>query len=248
MNRKSTKMKIATEINRFKQQLKKRADPKRAIGEKKYLKSPWKFYGVTVPQRHQIVKQWFKKHHPLQLNRAMELSEKLWNSNWHEEKSLAIGILQLVGGELTVEQMPLVEKMINEATGWDHLDEIATHIVGTMIENDKSVLKFLPKWAKSKNFWVRRAAVLAQIMQFRQKQGDKKLFFNIIIPMLDESKNWSKQERFFIRKAVGWSLREIANVEPEVAFNFVKRYKRNMSGLTFREASRKLPARLQSQL
>ncbi len=66
--------------------------------------------------------------------------------------------------------------------------------------------------------------------------------------MLDEGKNWSKEERFFIRKAVGWSLREIANVEPEVAFNFVNRYKHNMSGLTFREATRKLSAKFRQLL
>ena len=241
-------MNITSEINWFKQQLKAYADPKRAVGEKKYLKSPWKFYGVTVPQRHKIVKRWSKKRRPLHLNQAMKLAEKLWGNNWHEEKSLAIEILQLVSGGLTIKQIPLVEKMINGSTGWDHFDEIAVHIIGAMIDNDKTTLNYLSKWAKFKNFWVRRAAVLAQILQFRRKQGDKKLFFKIIIPMLDEDKNWSKEERFFIRKAVGWSLREIANVEPEVAFNFVKRYKHNMSGLTFREATRKLPDKLRRLL
>ena len=236
-------MKIDFEINWFKQQLINYADPKRATGEKKYLKSPWKFYGVTVPQRRLIIKAWFKKHQPLQLGEAVELAEKLWDRDWHEEKSQAIEILQLVSDKLTTKQIKLVEKMINQATGWDHLDEIATHLVGVMIENDKNVLKFLPKWAKSKNFWVRRTAILSQILQFRRKQGNKKLFFDIIIPMFNENKNWSKEERFFIRKSIGWALREIANVEPEIVFNFVKQYKHNMSGLTYREATRKLPTK-----
>lgn len=234
-------MKIDSEINWFKQQLRTYADSKRAIGEKKYLKSPWKFYGVTVPQRHKIVKEWFKKHQPLQLNEALELAEKLWGSDWHEERSLAIEILQLVGDKLTTKQIPMVEKMINQATGWDHLDEISVHVIGAMIDNDEMTLRRLPKWARSKNFWVRRAAILAQILQFRRKQGNKKLFFNLVIPMFNESKNWPKEERFFIRKAIGWSLREIANVEAAVVFNFVKRYKHQMSSLTFREATRKLP-------
>lgn len=232
----------------FRDKLRDLGDGKRAEGEKKYLKSPWKFYGVTVPQRHKIVKEWFKKHQPLQLNEALELAEKLWGSEWHEEKSLAVEILQLVSDYLTIRQMLLVEKMINEVTGWDHLDEIAVHVIGAMIDNDKTTLKYLPKWVKSKNFWVRRAAVLSQILQFRRKAGNKKLFFEIIVPMFDEGMRWSKEERFFIRKAIGWSLREIANVEPEVAFEFIKRYKHKMSGLTFREASRKLPAKLRKSL
>jgi 3-methyladenine DNA glycosylase AlkD len=232
----------------FRGKLKELGNEKRAEGEKKYLKSPWKFYGAPVPLRHKIVKEWFKKHKELRLGDVCELAESLWDSVWHEEKSLAVDILRFVSGRLTVEQMPLVSKMINESTGWDHLDEIAVHVIGAMIDNDKRTLEYLSHWVKSKNFWVRRAAVLSQILQFRRKSGNKKLFFEIIMPMFDEGMHWSKEERFFIRKAIGWSLREIANVEPEVAFKFIKRYKYKMSGLTFREASRKLPVYLKSQL
>ena len=241
-------MDIGFETSWFRERLKEAGNPKRAAGEKKYLKSPWKFYGVTVPQRHKIVKEWLKKHQDLQLGDAEKLTEILWNSEWHEEKSLAIDIVRLTSGRLTVKQIPLVEKMINETTGWDHLDEIAVHVIGTMIDNDKATLKYLSKWAKSKNFWVRRAAVLSQIPQFKRKAGNKKLFFEIIVPMFDEGTHWSKEERFFIRKAIGWALREIANVEPEVAFEFIKQYKYKMSGLTFREASRNLPENYQKRL
>lgn len=236
-------MKIDSEIAFFRKELNAFADPKRAVGDKKYLKSPWRFYGITAPQRHKIVKDWSKKHRLLQLDETEELARKLWTSDWHEEKSLAIEILRLTGDKLTTKQMPLVEKMINQAIGWDHLDEIAVHIVGAMIDNDKAILKYLPKWAKSKNFWVRRAAVLSQILQFRRRAGDKKLFFGLVVPMFDEGLRWSKEERFFIRKAIGWALREIASVEPEAVFQFVKQYKYRMSGLTFREGSRKLPVK-----
>ena len=161
---------------------------------------------------------------------------------------MAAEILQLFPGSLTVKQMPLVEKMINEATGWDHLDEIAVYVIGAMIDNDKAALKYLPEWSKSKNFWVRRASLLSQILQFRRKSGNKKLFFEIIVPMFDEDMHWSKEERFFIRKAIGWALREIANVEPEIVFKFIKQYRDKMSGLTFREASRKLPEKFRRLL
>ena len=241
-------MNIRDELNWFREKLKELGNEKRAEGEKKYLKSPWKFYGVSVSLRHGIAKEWFEKHKKLQLNDVCKLAESLWDSEWHEEKSLAVEILQLFSGSLTAKQMPLVEKMINEATGWDHLDEIAIPVIGAMIDNDKATLKYLPKWAKSKNFWVRRAAVLSQILQFKRKAGNKKLFFEIILPMFDEGVHWSKEERFFIRKAIGWALREIANVEPEIVFKFIKQYRDKMSGLTFREASRKLPEKFRRLL
>ncbi|MBI5356798.1 DNA alkylation repair protein [Candidatus Collierbacteria bacterium] len=241
-------MNVDSEINWFSKKLRELGNEKRAVGEKKYLKSPWKFYGVTVPQRHKIVKEWFEKHKSLQLNDACELAERLWESEWHEEKSLAVEILQLVSGSLTIKQMAFVEKMINEVTGWDHLDEIAARVIGAMVDNDKKTLEYLPKWAKSKNFWVRRAAVLSQVTQFRRKGGNKKLFFELVVPMFDEGMHWSKEERFFVRKAIGWALREIANVEPEIVFEFIKQYKDKMSGLTFREASRNLPGNYQKLL
>lgn len=241
-------MDVNIEINWFRDRLKKAGDSKLAEGEKKYLKSPWKFYGVNTPTKREIVKSWFRHNPGIPLKNIIPLIKKLWSSPWHEEKTMAIMLLDQRKKELEISQFPLIEQLVQESTGWDHLDEIAVHVVGHMIDNDKAAIKYLPKWAKSKNFWVRRAAVLSQILQFRRKAGNKKLFFEIIVPMFDEGMHWSKEERFFIRKAIGWALREIANVEPEMAFKFIKQYKHKMSGLTFREASRKLPDKFRKLL
>lgn len=241
-------MNIDREVSYFKQQLKTHADPERAEGSKRYLKSPWKFYGVNTPTKRKMVKRWLKEHQEVKFDEMVKLGEALWNSRWHEEKTLAVMLLHQTSDRLTLKQMPLIEKMINEATGWDHLDEISIRLVGGLIDHDLRVLKYLPKWARSKNFWVRRVALLAQILQFRRKEGNKKLFFKLAVPMFDEGKDWSPEERFFIRKAIGWVLREIAQVEPEVAFEFLRQNKNSMSGLTFREGSRKLPTKLKGRL
>lgn len=74
---------------------------------------------------------------------------------------------------------------------------------------------------------------------------------NLVVPMFDERKSWSKEERFFIRKSIGWALRGIANafnVEQDVVFGFLKKYKERMFPLTFREGSRKLPQAYINQL
>lgn len=241
-------MDISIEINWLREKLKQAGDPKRAEGEKKYLKSPWKFYGVNTPVKREIVKSWLSNHPGISLKNIIPLIKKLWSSPWHEEKTMAIMLLDQRKIELGAQQFPLIEQLIHESTGWEFLDDVAIHLVGVLIEKDKSTLNILPQWAKSKNFWVRRAAVLSQILQFRNKAGNKKLFFEIVVPMFDEGTHWSKEERYFIRKAIGWALREIANVEPEVAFGFIKQYKHRMSGLTFREAGRKLPEKFRRLL
>lgn len=239
---------LKREFQFFRNQLKKETNPKRAQGAKNYLKSPWKFYGVDIPTKRKMVKAWYKDHPKVTVEEVAKLAEKLWNSQWHEEKTLAVMLLQHINKKLTLKQMPLIEKMINEVTGWDHLDEISIRLVGALIDRNPKTLKYLPKWAKSKNFWMRRASLLSQIPQFRRKEGDLKLFFKLATPMFEEKKEWSKEERFFIRKAIGWTLREIAQKQPQIVFKFIKKHKDKLSGLTFHEGSRKLPIDMQAKL
>lgn len=240
-------MDAVSKVKFFRNELKKFADPRRAEGEKQYLKSALKHYGVTVPKVRKIAQAWLKTHSEETIDEVCALSQKLWDSNWHEEKSLAIELLTHRSSDLTSKHLPLVEKMIRSAKTWAHIDNIAVLVVGALIETDAKILRHLPKWSKSENFWVRRTAILAQMLQFRKGKGDFKLFSRIVVPMFNEGEQWSKEERFFIRKAIGWTLRELSKSRPELVFNFIKRHKDEMSGLTFREGSRNLPPVLQAK-
>lgn len=242
------KLNIHEERRKISKSLLSLANPERAVGEKKYLKSSLKHYGVTVPKIKSVAKQWIKLNPEIPIEEIIKLSTSLWNSDWHEEKFLAIELLCLKSSELKVKHLSLIKKMINEAKTWAFIDNIAVLIVGALIDNDPKTLKLLSKWALSENFWVRRTAILAQILQFRRGKGNFKLFSQIVEPMFNEGKDWSKEERFFIRKAIGWSLRELAKAKPDLVFRFTKKHKSKMSALSFREATRKLPQNLQDKL
>ena len=238
-------MQYQHELENIRGQLLQNADPQRAISEKAYLKSEHQFYGVKVPTLRKIAKAWLKQHKSADINDIIEMTALLWDSDWHEERSLATLLLQYRSDDLTLAHLPHIEKMMNEATSWVYLDALATWVVGTLIDTDSRTLDYLPVWADSENFWVRRAAILAQIPQFRRGEGDFDLFARLAVPMFDEGKDWAKEERFFIRKAIGWALRELATRRPELVHDFVRQHREQMSGLTFREATRKLPAEYQ---
>lgn len=229
-------------------ELKRQKDPKRAEGEKKYLKSTVRHYGVSLPKLEKILREWKKAHPKADIDEVVKLCKALWASPWHEEKTSAVELLALYADQLRHKHLPFIEKMICGAKTWAHIDPIAILLVGSIIENDKKTLIHLPKWAADTNFWVRRVAILSQILQFRKGVGDFKLFERIVIPMFQEGSNWSKEERFFVRKAIGWALRELAPRKPQVVFSFLKEYRDHMSGLTFKEGSRKLPSDLQQIL
>lgn len=220
----------------------------RAEGSKAYLKSPLKFHGVDVPTGRRIARQWARGHREAALDEVCTLAERLWASGWHEDRFLAVMLLNQRAGELSAAQLPLIERMLGEVHTWANLDAVAIWVVGATIDNDPGVLAALPRWAESPNFWVRRAAILAQIPQFRQGAGDLDLFERLAAPMFDEGADWARDERFFIRKAIGWTLREIGKARPDWVLGFVNRHRAAMSGLTFREAIRNLPEDYAQQL
>lgn len=241
-------MNASQEIKKLRSNLKALSNRDRAFGEKKYLKSPLRHYGITVPRLRNLAKNWLKQHPQLTIGQLLDLARQLWDSPWHEERMLTIFLLVLRKDELTYRHIPTIEHMINTATSWAQLDGIAVWLVGSIIDSNKRTLNYLTKWIKSENFWVRRTAILAQITQFRQGKGDMKLFEDFATSQFPHEKEWGKEERFFIRKAIGWALRERAAADPESVYNFVVKYRDRMSGLTYREATRKLPNKFKSQL
>jgi 3-methyladenine DNA glycosylase AlkD len=99
----------------------------------------------------------------------------------------------------------------------------------------------LRRWAGDEDFWVRRTALLAQLDELRAGGGDFALFGELAVPMLGE-------KEFFIRKAIGWILRDTSKRRPELVRDFVAEHGGAMSGLTFREATRRLPDKMRKQL
>lgn len=231
------------EIDWFTSHLKELVNPERAKGEKRYLKSQLQFFGVTTAQKRKLARHWLRDHPDLTNAELVALVEKLWQTSWFELRSIGIELLNYKAKNLTLTQLPVIEKMIHSTSTWAELDVIATNIVGTLLITFPEPIKTkMREWISSPNYWVRRTAILAQNRQFRKGEGDFTLFTELVTSQFNEPKTWSKEERFFIRKAIGWALRERAD---SPAFGdvvtFVERYNDQMSGLTFREATRKLP-------
>jgi 3-methyladenine DNA glycosylase AlkD len=88
---------------------------------------------------------------------------------------------------------------------------------------------------------MRRASLISQILLFREGKGDKELFFRLAEEMIEE-------REFFIRKAIGWTLREMSKADPQAAFDFLLRVKDRASGLTLREGAKRLPDEMRNKV
>ncbi|MCI4624487.1 MAG: DNA alkylation repair protein [Candidatus Magnetoovum sp. WYHC-5] len=201
----------------------------RAKKEKAYLKSPFEFYGVSVPFTTKMASTFRRANKSIEKVALMALIEKLWNSTNHNEKTLAVKLLMQYPSSLDDSTLSVLEKMLNESTGWDHVDEIAIHIVGAILEKGDAGYEYLERWSVCENFWLRRASLISQILLFRRGKGKPQLFFQFARKML-------KEKEFFIKKAIGWTIREIAKGNRELALDFVESIKGEASKLTIREA------------
>ncbi len=225
---------IRRQLALFRKMLKDNADQERAVNEKRYLKSPYKFFGVSLPFTDKMAKDFKKINKDAGRDYVIELAGMLWDSEYHDEKRLGLRILQFYPEYLDFSIMPLLEQMLHQSTGWDFVDDISIHLVGTVLEKDKKAYGYLKRWSNSDNFWMRRASMISQVLLFRQNKGDKKLFFRFAEEMLHE-------KEFFIRKAIGWCVREISKASPDEAFDFLMKIKDRASGLTLREGAKRLP-------
>jgi 3-methyladenine DNA glycosylase AlkD len=244
-------------LEQYKAYLVKNFDPVRAEKEKAYLYSDLKHYGIPSPVRGKYCTGFDKEITALSKKEALKLAKKAWAAESFEEKMFGLGILNLHLAELDLTDMPFIEQIMRESRGWALLDSSIVPFMPTILTKFPSAYSYLKKWIKDKDFWVRRSALLAQLLFFRaNKGGDKKLFFDFAKSQFDET--WIDKEykatlmrsraRFFIRKAIGWILRDMSVKDPESVVKFLNENKGQMSGLSYKEGSRKLTPAYKKQL
>jgi 3-methyladenine DNA glycosylase AlkD len=121
------------------------------------------------------------------------------------------------------------------------VDSLSCDVAGGLIGKFPQLAPELDRWAADDNFWVRRAALLSLLLPLRRGAGDWDHFVRLAEPMLGE-------REFFIRKALGWVLRETAKKRPELVQEWLRPRVTSMSRLTLREAAKPLASPIRAEL
>lgn len=214
--------------------LQQHSNRERAAGAKRYLKSDLEFYGVAVPDLRREVRSWSKEHPDLDRNDLSGLCRALWLRRVHDLQVFAIELLRARQDCLESADLALMEWMLDRSDSWAYVDAIAVHLAGPLVERFPGLSKELDHWARAESFWLRRSALLALLLPLRRGSGDWHRFERYADDMLEESE-------FFIRKAIGWVLREVSKKDPETVSRFVESRVDRISGVTIREAVKYLP-------
>lgn len=196
---------------------------------KAYMKNNFEFLGIRTAERRKVQKEEFKKI-PKDAEIDKEFVRNLWNEEFREFQYAALDYLIKMRKKLKKDDILFIEELIRNKPWWDTIDPISSYLVGEICKNYPEVIDtYIIKWIEDENFWIRRSSIIFQL-KYKEKTNtnilEKSIKFNI------------NEKEFFIRKAIGWALREYSKTNKNWVSDFVKN--NDMSGLSKREASKYL--------
>jgi 3-methyladenine DNA glycosylase AlkD len=207
----------------------------RAVSEKKYLKSELQHFGTSMPAIRKIAKGFVRESPAMTRRDLVRLVKNLWAEPVHECRMAAVELLKLRPDLLGRQDARLLEGMIRESKTWALVDGLATTVVGDLVVRYSDMNEVLDEWARDHDFWIRRSTLLALLNPLRAGGGDFERFGRYADTMLED-------KEFFIRKAIGWVLRETSKKRPDLVYEWLAPRAGRASGLTVREAVKYLPA------
>ena len=206
------------------------ANPAKAVDMQSYMKTEMPFYGVPKPGRAPILRHLMGSFPPTDREEYERLVLALWGLPHREEKYLAQGVAAGHKQFLVPDSLPLYRRMIIEGAWWDLVDEVATHMVrGLVIRHPDETWLVVDDWVDDEVMWLRRAAIICQVGA--KGATDSARLFDFCSRRADE-------KEFFIRKAIGWALREYSKTAPEAVARFVVAHRHRLSPLSVREATK----------
>lgn len=198
-----------------------------AISMQEYMKTEQPFYGVKAPERKAVFKKAREHTDVADFVQYRRLVLWLWSGVYREELYLAMDVAEYYKAFRTPDAFSIYEEMLETADNWDTVDKLASNLIGGLVKDYREFEAKLIEWRQSDNMWLRRASLLAHL-----KHKD-----DTNIPLLEETiLLLANEKEFFIRKAIGWVLREFSKTNPDYVIDFVEKHNEQLSELSKKEA------------
>ena len=208
------------------------AAPAEAPQMQAYMKSTLPYLGVRVPEVRRLTRA-VAQEHPFGSGADMEAAvRELWTeAEFREERYAATALLDTRSARplRSPESMALLRDLIVSGAWWDHVDELARRVGELRARWPEQITAELITWATADDIWLRRVSIICQLGAGRDTDLD------LLTTAIDA--NVTERE-FFLRKAIGWALRDYARTDPDWVRAFVAA--RELSPLSRREALKHL--------
>ena len=211
--------------------LRAQADAGRAPAMQAYMKSAMPYYGVPAPALAAICRDVFSRHPLPSRSVWQDAVRRLWRDATHrEERYAAIALTGVRAADAwqRIGVLPLYRELLVTGAWWDLVDPIATARLPVVLARDRARMSArMRAWAAGRDMWLRRAAILCQIKM--KGETDLALLYDAIEPSIES-------REFFLRKAIGWALREHAKTDAAEVLRYVRAHRTRLSALSKREA------------
>ena len=203
------------------------ADPERARQMKDYMRGQFEFLGIPTPARRAAVLTMLRAFEPGDSSGLLDAVRRLWAMREREYQFAALDLLDCHHRLLSRKDLPALLKLVEVKSWWDTVDGLAG-IIGQIVRQEKrGGQRIMDRCVSAKNLWIRRVAMLHQV-GWRAETDTARLF--------SYAEHLAPETDFFIRKAIGWALRDYAKHDRAAVERFVNRMESALSGLSRREA------------
>lgn len=209
--------------------LKANSIPDNAQPMSSYMQDKFPFFGIKATLRKSILRDAINSNKDEVKSNTSTLTKALYDKDEREFHYCAMELYARFKKKQYLEaDLEVITYLIITHSHWDSVDFIAKHILGQfLMEQPQLKIETITDYSSSSNFWLNRAAILFQLGY--KSKTDAELLFKLC-------NTHSDSEEFFIRKAIGWALREYSKINPEAVLNFVN--STNLKPLSRREALR----------
>jgi 3-methyladenine DNA glycosylase AlkD len=202
-------------------------DPAAAAAMSAYMRNQFPFLGIPSPTRAQLQREAFNGLPAPSEARLLAAATALWALEEREYQYAASALLARYAKHLSPASLPEIRVFITTRSWWDTVDTLASHVVGTMVAHHPPLALEIDRWIEDENLWVIRTAILHQL-RFKSKTDSRRLF--------RYCERQAPHPGFFIRKAIGWALREYSKTDAAAVREFVGTHEQELSPLSRREA------------
>ncbi|GGB45647.1 DNA alkylation repair protein [Fictibacillus barbaricus] len=206
--------------------LKKQENKVDAEPMKKYMRDQFDFFGLRSPILKEAVKNFIRENGLPASNELSSFIKEAWAKPEREMQYAALTVADKLKKQMTKEDIQWIEYIIVNKSWWDTIDHIAKNVAGYyFMRFPEEIIPVTERWIASENIWLMRSAILFQL-GYKEKT-DNELLAHII-------KETKYEQDFFIRKGIGWALREYAKVNKDWVWDFV--HNEELSPLSYKEA------------
>lgn len=208
------------------------ADDQRAEGMAAYMRGQFAYLGIATPAHRAAVTPLIRAFKPESAGALRAAVDSLWQKHEREYQYVALGLLGRHQAILGIADLPWMLGLVQQRSWWDTVDSLAKPVGAIVRRSGARGRQQMDRAVRHENFWVRRIAMLHQL-GWRAETDTTRLF--------DYARLLAPEKEFFIRKAVGWALRDYAWHDWLAIEQFLAAEGALFSGLTRREAAKNIP-------